>query len=249
MLAFLFLSLTAFAQEYNSTIMGGSLVAPGETAGKVTVALLSGSGGVLCSGVIISESAVLTAGHCNSARKVAFTTQVSSKAPIRNVARLTTAPGFFVGNPPNLNPDQVLPAIRNDLAVIRFEGGLPAGYEVAKLPGSGSQPKNGKGITIVGYGKNDTGSVDGKLRKLGGAVNLGEQFSHNMIDEFKKFAVLTTIKKAPCHGDSGGPVLASTTVVGITSHRMGEAPNNACECQALVFTNVGDYVPWIKAQM
>ena len=58
--------------------------------------------------------------------------------------------------------------------MIRFEGGLPEGYAVAKLPSSGAEPKNGKSMTVVGYGKNDTGGVDGKLRKLSGAIDHGD---------------------------------------------------------------------------
>lgn len=249
MLNFIFLSLLTFAQDYDSTIIGGQFVTPGETAGQVTVAVGTGGGRVLCSGVIISESAVLTAGHCADGRKLIFSTEVSSKAPMRNVKSVIRAPGFYVGNPSSLAPSAVLPAIRNDLAVMRFEGGLPGGYKVAKLPSSGAEPKEGKTMNVIGYGLNESGSVDGRLRKLAATIDHGDRFSPGMLDQYKKFDVLTTPTKAPCSGDSGGPVLSGSTVYGITSHRMGEAPTYACECQALVFTNVGDYVPWIKGQL
>lgn len=235
--------------DFDANIIGGPVVSPSETVGQVTVALSSGGNRVLCSAVLIAEDAVLTAAHCADARQIIFSTEISSASPKRQIKSTKIHPGYRLGNPRSLDPSEVLPVITNDLAVMKFDGGIPASHKIAKLPGSGSQPTNGKSLTAAGYGRNSSGSVDGRLRKLDFKASLGGSWAPGMIDQYSKFAVPTTPTKAPCFGDSGGPTLNGSTIVGIASHRMVEDRSYACECRLLVYTNVGDYVSWIRANM
>lgn len=101
-----------------------------------------------CTGVIIDNDLVLTAAHCikpNSGFQIIFDMDAGNPhAIVRDVAAFDVPLEFHYGSP---NPNQ-----RSDIALLYFQGSLPAGYTKAKLLLDSSSLKSGAVVSAAGYG-------------------------------------------------------------------------------------------------
>ena len=130
-----------------------------------------------------------------------FTTSLSVPAAKVTVASQYIRHADFYANKGDVD--------ENDIALIRFQGGLPAGYAPAPLLGADETDvlENGAEVTLAGFGRTigdesqlkkgeDDGS--GVLRKVQTTIRDAHHGNTEVIVE-------QSDGKGACHGDSGGP--------------------------------------------
>lgn len=154
-------------------------------------------GAVQCSGVLIAPTIFATAGHCGAD---------GARVAVSFETKLGDGWSLLEGTL------EIDPAKKADLAVVVLDA--PAPVAPASLPGAGAAESLAKGtsLTSVGYGyssRADDGSFvyDG-LRRA--AVS-------PLVRVARTTLVISTRTAGPCLGDSGGPQLAESTVLSVTS--------------------------------
>ena len=155
------------------------------------------NGSVECSGVLVAPTVFVTAGHCGTD---------GSRVSVSFDSQLTDGWSLRQGT---LEVDQTQGA---DLAVVVLDA--PAGIASARLPAAGSAGSLGKDavVTSVGYGYSSRAAdgsfvYDGYRRAAGSPV----------LKASRSTLTLSTTVSGPCMGDSGGPQLAGSTVLSVTS--------------------------------
>lgn len=231
----------AYVSRAQAFIVGGSSVAASDPVAKVTAALESRLGWI-CTGTIVASDILITAAHCvdgaPSTLLVTFARDVrSARAVRRQVISYRTADAWNNGN--------VSGADQGDIAVVRFRGGLPAGYQAATLlPATGklAQLAKDQAVTLAGYGVTgmspQTGS--GLLRKVTVKIAGFLGRTEVVLDQRQG--------KGACHGDSGGPAFVSSGgklyAWGVTNRGYPDFAPDDCK-QMSVYTNINAYRPWI----
>jgi hypothetical protein len=199
-------------------IVGGE---PDNGAHPYVAAISNGS--AICSGAAISPTVLVTAAHCFD-----FPTQpvrVIFDEDFRSPTR-TLRPGSWYAYPqfcPTCEPEKK--AALADVAVVVLDApvSLP---RYAQLPPLGAVDRLGKKTTvdIVGYGVQDVDRIGGEpvpvpasgLRMQGSADVL--HTPRAVGDELLELSArLSRGRSASCFGDSGGPILAGDTILGVTS--------------------------------
>ena len=235
--------LSLDAQSDNA-IVGGEKVARLSPIGRHTVGLYESKIGYICSGTLIAPNLVLTAAHCIDPQAknlaVVFDTEIkkASKDRTRAVVDYRINPLWLT------NQNEV----RNtgDIAVLRFEGRAPAGYEPAPLLGDSQYLRNGATSTMAGYGLSWTfviGAGSGTLR----STNL--KIDDNNFSE-TEVMIGQSVKRGICSGDSGGPAYMQINgrlhVWGVASRGDSIPLLLAPKCMLFsVFTRVDVYQDWI----
>ena len=191
-------------------IVGGQLLEKAEPLSKYVVMIYSENDEGIsqtCTGTIISTSAILTAAHCvtkNIKRMSAF----FSTNPFQDnnleslvLTRVTIHEKYLIKNELG----------RNDLAILYFSGGLPEGAAIAKIAPRGIWQLKLTVLKALGFGQTGGGdelaNTSGTLRK----VNISIPKVNLNLPEFE---VIQEDAKGVCHGDSGGPALATMTKLG-----------------------------------
>lgn len=221
-------------------IVGGETVSASDPVAKTTVALkiTLPEGTALCTGSIIAEDLIVTAAHCvnphGTGMKVVF--GLKSSATTTRAATDARVPQEYRGDASE-GIDQY------DIGLIRFEGGLPAGYAAAKVLPESISLTDHQTVTLAGYGITDgiTHAGAGTLRKTDVQIkqaNYGR--TEVLLDQ--------TQGHGACHGDSGGPALVTSGgnsyVWGVTNRG---APDNAPDdCLHLsVYTKINAHQAWL----
>ncbi|MGZ3697191.1 MAG: S1 family peptidase [Bdellovibrionota bacterium] len=236
----LYSSKFAFSSE---PIIGGREVGSDDPVAQSTVGLvgmLSNGEEFICTGSIIEQDLVLTAGHCVAdAAKIGILFSREMKGQSPSVAKkLILHPdyrgqgGFFGGKE------------MNDIALVQFDGGLPVGYSPIELIASTEAIQRGEKVAVAGYGvtraNDSSGKTAGTLRKAMVAIE-----DANYSDS--EFTLNQMHGRGSCFGDSGGPVLAPGNsgmmeLIGITSR-------GSDDCAAVnIFTNLKAFLPWIAQE-
>ena len=199
-------ALASFVTNPAQALVNGKPVDANDPVAQTTVGILTrdAHGDGICSGTLISNNQVLSAGHCATGIDVKiyiiFHTdmRVGFKDPMRT--RLVTDrkidPSFILNG--NTGKDH------KDVSIMTFTGGIPAGtnYHPAKLMSASLAPfvmKDEARITLAGYGATDYYARGGEpiLRKIS-----------TKIDKYLasgKSVKVGTHAHGACHGDSGGP--------------------------------------------
>ncbi|WP_081111802.1 S1 family peptidase [Bdellovibrio bacteriovorus] len=239
-----------------SSIIGGVQVEAQDTISKSTVAIIASvttedgkEGQFICTGSLLSDNVVLTAGHCVPTEKeyksialyVIFSRDLNKmeRTDVRLVTDALIHPQYG---------SSTEGADAHDVAVIRFAGAKASGYEIAKFLDDESVLTEGAVVTLAGYGLNKTDGVntesDNTLRKVNVEVagNLGK--NEIILDQQNG--------RGACHGDSGGPAFINVAGVeyvwGVTSRGAGK--NGVDDCSlASVYTKVKSERTFINAAL
>jgi secreted trypsin-like serine protease len=197
------------------------------------VAILNAGGTIAgCSGTLVSPSVVLTAAHCVASGPVAIRAVFFPGG----VEAQYNATAYAIH--PEYSPSQLAVA---DIALVLLESPVA---DVTPIPLAARSPRPGKKGTIVGYGRDETGTIGLKQfgsvklkkcpRRFSPAGLSAGQLARSLCWRPKKRGQDT------CHGDSGGPLLVKFAVAGVTS---GGFP----DCPGILSwdTNVVPFLSWI----
>lgn len=213
-------------------IIGGEQVIKSDVISRTTAGLVSTSalGQALCTVSLVADDLAVTAAHCVRV------------APGEPRAILTLIFGRDLHAPENQKRtvDQVeIPDGAADVALLHFDGGLPADYQFAKLLPFDHELSVGDPVTLAGYGiwSAERNDGEGFLRKAQVTVS-NPHYSSTEI-EFDQ-----SQGRGACHGDSGGPayflVNKKPYLFGITSRGGGN-----CD-QKVVYTTIGSLADWFS---
>lgn len=240
--------------EFAQGIINGASVSADDLIAHSIVMVYDKTHQGLCSGTLIRENLVVTAGHCTSYDPqdlvVIFGTDINDKnTPYRRVLGGMTTDSFAHLDFTKTNgvPEKNW----GDIAVLKFEGGtLPAGYKPASLLFSKNVLQSGMTVTLAGYGLDKiqpkgasyTGSGAGVLRKADVTLT-DSQFSETEI------LVSLTNGKGACHGDSGGPAYIirnnKVVLIGVTSR--ADSGDGAVKCNGdTVYTSIPAQQDFLK---
>lgn len=188
----------------HSTIIGGTDVQAGDPVAASTVLVYAkeNNNTSICTGTIIEKDIILTAAHCVGLSGlaqvvVAFRTTIQGQGPVIPVIERRRPTDFL--DRAGAETDW------HDVAVLRLQKEIPAGYVPAKFA-TPAQIKDGATVTLAGYGMNmavspatpEQPSGSGTLRKVEQVILKA------------KYGVTETLVslaggKGACKGDSGGP--------------------------------------------
>jgi len=182
----------------SAAIVGGDRVETSSLVGRSTVGIYESKIGYICSGTLIGRNLVLTAAHCvdPKAKNLAVIFSPEMRKARRNQIRPVTQWMVHPEYSGNVQAKDM-----SDIAVLRFDGEAPAGFEPAPLLLDRNYLRNGQRTIVAGYGLNWTIGIHrgaGTLRT-----------TRLPMDDvnFSETEVLLgqSIRRGICSGDSGGP--------------------------------------------
>jgi secreted trypsin-like serine protease len=219
-----------------------------------TFATADGTEEYICTGSVIAQDMIVTAAHCvaddlnaptdPSKMWVIFSLDLPKSVQdpsVHTVVNYTYNPGWQGQNASG--PDE------HDIAVIHFNGALPAGYAPAQLLNPNVALTPGTDVTLAGYGidagSDSTGASAGTLREVDGVPVLQLLGQTEVVLDQRS-------GKGACHGDSGGPAFLPVNGVnylwGVTNRGYpDDAPDNCIE--ESVYTRITDYADFINQTM
>ena len=251
----------------DSAIIGGEEVKEESPLAR-SVVIVGQSGFEDCSATLLGESVALTAAHCvdplltgqpefRADYFVKFRSpglpweERSVRAYVVNPRwRETTADLNRAVAEKKLLERAADPSFTDwgDLALVSFEGGLPAGYAPAELAGESAAAGAGTALVLAGFGFADSSLPDsgrGGLRRVNVAVARPAGTTELVINQANG--------RGSCKGDSGGPAFAEEAgkyfLLGATSRIIGpvEKTESALCRHESVYTDLRPYAAWIRA--
>ncbi len=223
---------------------------PDKATGRFRITGLS-----TCTGTILSQDVILTAGHCSSSNPRELILLFSNQIPdfkqffqtiaqnqqVRRVVAGVTAPNWQ-----HLSKDT--DQNWGDLSLLRFTGGLPDGYVPATMLPASAVLQMKTSVTLAGFGETDgvKKTQATELEKV--TVQIGDP---NFSDT--EMLVDNTNNTGACHGDSGGPAYVVSQgqnyLAGVTSRADLKTDPQAVCVGKTIYTKVQPYLPWISSEI
>jgi len=221
-------------------IVGGSAATAGQF--PFQVALLE-SGSLFCGGVLINANTVLTAAHCSvdysasSVKVRAGSLKYASGGTLVSVSKIV------------VHPDYDSNTIDNDIALWQLATAIPTSSTIgyATLPVQGSDPASGTSTTVSGWGLTSEGgsTLPASLRYVSVPVvsraTCRSEYGTSAITD-NMFCAAATGKDS-CNGDSGGPIIITST--GVLAGTVSWGQGCAEAGYAGVYERIGNYVDYI----
>jgi hypothetical protein len=216
-----------------SSIQGGHTDADDPAVGLVWL-----QGGGFCSGVLITPSVVLTAGHCVSAGPI--------EAFFTGAGKATTAIGpepaggvvrHFVAAQlphPSYSPYGGCPNQTFDVGLVRLASPIKS---IRPLLRTTRAPSTSRLCRVVGYGVHNSDATHATIEQK----RAGSVYVQSVGDTWISVLANTAISD---HGDSGGPLLCDNHVAGVTSCGTdGSYPNH----KLTFYARTDDIGEWIDS--
>ncbi|XP_050504721.1 trypsin-1-like [Diabrotica virgifera virgifera] len=250
----LFIIQAFAAPSHHLGIIDGENATLGEFPYIVAVEDCDGLCFVKCGGVLLTESWILTAGHCNKKEMfddlqahVGITNVDDTDHQFRHVVKIIVHPKF----------DEHASISSHDIAVMKLKTPLILDdrVKVAVLPKPNTDESSGN-ATVTGWGAIQTDPYKIYPNDLQKAVVPIVEYNDCMaklkaevgedLPEYNNTAVCTgpyTGGIGPCYGDSGSPLIQDDVVVGLVSWG-----SNPCAFPGAlaVYTKVSSFIDWIQ---
>ncbi|XP_063982963.1 trypsin delta-like [Diachasmimorpha longicaudata] len=237
-----------------SKILGGSVVAPGEL--PCLAFLQTRDGQFLCGAAIISDSHLLTAAHC-------ILNLRNGRNVIRHLIAVTGTVDRHSFNPADTFNITRFYYSRNyttvlngpDIMILKLNGSIVFDNFKQPIALPSTPTPSGEVATVSGWGH--ASLVDGKreihqhLLKLGvKIIDLDECKSHfgDRVG-LNNMCATSAIGSGFCMGDSGGPLIYNSTVIGIVSVALGDTGPECGSRHPDIYANVYLQTSWIKCVM
>jgi secreted trypsin-like serine protease len=239
------------SNQDTSSIVGGQVVSD-EVFAKHVVAIYNEDLKYWCTGTLINRNEVLTAAHCLNMGGPRSYTVYFSKQPRASIGVLRRVTAVKFNS--HYNPDAFKD--RNDIALLRFRGDLPAGFAAMPLPKAGDITGMGRSFYATGYGtitarKDITNKESGLLRYTTQKLMLSD-----LTLQDSDFLVNQSNGHGICFGDSGGPAFVKMggqrILIGVASavyatDRTAKARPDFDVCRhKAIYISVFHYLAWIK---
>jgi len=228
-------------------IVGGTTVSSAST--YPFIANLQEDGSFICGGTILSTTKILTAAHCavdGSASEFRFrvgSLKYNSGGTLVSVASKAVHPKYDANT------------VDYDVAVLTLSTPLTFSADIAaaSLVASGSEPTSGESVTVIGWGTtSEGGSVSTNLRQVSVPVvslaTCKNDYAQAGTITARMFCAAASGKDS-CNGDSGGPIINTSTKTLLGGVSWGQG------CAEAGFPGVySDYAnselnSWIKSQL
>lgn len=234
----------------NGIVNGYKLGQNNPIANRVVALLfIEGNEMDICTGSLLPGNIVLTAAHCipstskTSDIKVVFNNDLNcltknNKAQfMRDVSAMRK----------NINYSGAKDT-DNDIAMLKFEGPLPAGYETFDVPDRAVDVVATDKLIMSGYGETNYGAEDSKILRVTSLS--GEQMSREVAKP-QSFTV-NQAQTGICSGDSGGPMMVykygRLQIIGVASAGSNShATRNSELCNDKShYVDVSKQLDWIR---
>jgi len=245
-------------------IIGGTAVSNNDPIARSTVQVItlqvktkggkkSVAGVALCSGTLLTNDIILTAGHCSAANPKyiflnfsgevpqdfsAFFQDIQNNSNVRRVVAGQTAPNWA-----HLTKSQEKDW--GDLSLLKFDGGLVSGFTPATMISSASSLQNNMPVTLAGFGETDGVNHVPATQLMKTTVAISDtSFSNTEI------MIANVDGRGACHGDSGGPAYVTVNgrqvLAGVTSRADSASDPKAVCVGNSIYTSVASYTGWIQ---
>lgn len=228
-------------------IIGGDKVSASSNIGRSTVGIYESKIGYICTGTLIAKNLVLTAAHCVDPKaknlEIYFTPEIKGAKPEQ---RRTVNTAIVHDK----YKTDVAAKESNDIAILRFDGEAPAGYEVAPMLFDQGYLYNNRNTIVAGYGLNFATII-----KKGAGVLRTTRLPIDDVNYSATEVLLgQSVRKGICSGDSGGPAYLEINgqlyVWGVASRGDSIPIFFVPKCMLFsVFSRVDAYQTWIQDTM